>query len=416
MKKFFIFLIILSNVLLFTSCDSSDDAKLSSENYITDFLVEGHTVEFNQQANKVIIRVAPNFYDTMFKYTIVGVAPKARTSISLKGNLNIFNNQSFFTVYAENGESRKIEIEIVKLDGIIDAIIINSQNIKVDHKLLIKDDSIDVLVDKDLIQSFFPLVSYNFTFNTTPGSYVEEIKDVIVGADTPFRITYVTQDGTKKEYTVAFKNYKASISYLVMPAITFKTNINHFPNIWALKVMSRSSTGLPDKYTAGLSPNDNILLTLETEREAYKNIAPLILRVNHQSSVSPAIDEARDFTKDVVYTVTSESGIPTEIKVRTFFEKFITNLPIQYIQVSQRGSINIRYYAISPIEKVKLINTRTSEVVATTITHHNAMNGTALYDIYLQVDTNLPKDIYDMELTLENNDVISKPIQQVISR
>jgi len=416
MKNLILNLVFLLSVLSFSSCSNSDNTTLSAENFITDFLVEGHEVAFNKEENKVVIKVEPSSYDTRFKYQIVGLAPKASTSIPVEGEMSITSNSTSFTIYAENGDRRRIEIQIVQKDGIISANIVNSENYQVTNRLLIKEDTIDILVDKDLIQSFFPLVSYTFTFTTTPGSYVKEITDVIVGADTPFTITYVRQDGSEKQYTVAFKNTRIRLSYFVMPAVTFQTNINYYPHIASLQVNSRSSTTIPEKYTQGLEPLDHIFLTLETEKEAFKHVKPLILRTNYKSTISPGIDEARDFTQDVVYTITSESGTPKEIKIRTFFEKFITSLPIQYISIEKNNRMMFRYYAISPIKEVKLINTKTAEVVKTTVIDHTTLNETSLYQLWLRVDQQAPDTVFDMEITLENNDVISKPIQQVSTR
>lgn len=67
MKKSLLHLIFLLSTLIFSSCSNSDNTTLSSENFITDFLVEDHDVEFNKEDNKIIIKVEPSFYNTQFK-------------------------------------------------------------------------------------------------------------------------------------------------------------------------------------------------------------------------------------------------------------------------------------------------------------------------------------------------------------
>lgn len=415
MKKLLLKIFLILFIINITGCSDSDNVNSSSENYITDFIIEGHQVEFNKETNKITIHVEPSFYNTSFKYKIIGLAPKARTSIPLEGELTISNNTEYFTVYAENGNSRRIEVIVIKKEGITGVKIVNSKNYQVDNKIIIKEDSIDILVDKDLIQSFFPLVAYKFSFTTTPGSHVKEITDVVVGADTPFRITYVSKDGSEKEYTVTMKNFKTNLNYLVMPSITFKTSINYYDHLSSMKVTTRSSTTIPEKYTKGLNPQDHIFLTLETEKEAFKNVKPRIIRTNYKSTISPELDQARDFTKDVIYTITSESGTTTEVKVRTFFEKLITNLPVQYEVIEPDGRVMFRYYAISPIKEIKIINKETSKVLKTSIIENEVIQG-SLYQIRLRVEGAVSNELYNMEFTLENNDVILDPIQKIEAR
>lgn len=137
------------------------------------------------------------------------------------------------------------------------------------------------------------------TILISDGAKIRTSMDVAANFSVPVTYTVTAQDGTPKTYTVSVtvgKNVQAKIS-------TFK-----------LDKLKPAVNGIIDES------NKTILLNVSFGTSVTSLI--LSISISEKAMVLPASGVAVDFTSDVTYMVTSESGIAVPYTVKAVVQKF----------------------------------------------------------------------------------------------
>lgn len=362
--------------------------KLSSEKEILKFTVEGYKTEIKD--GKLYIYGLS--WQNKYGIPVVETSEKATVSPIFTERF-ILSWITKFTVTAEDGSTKEYPVIYSQADG-IEEIKLNFQyngesrmkyvgifdevakTITIDYARTRNNEYEGVLEIKTVGDA---------TTNPKTGTPLEKILE---------SISVTTKSGTEN-YTLRIRNTDAYIGKLNLPVVIGE---------------SRYASYVNKKYTEGLGNLDLCVFTIDNQN--LKNIKPSVFEYSDFATVSPSPTIAQDFSKDVEYTVTSQSGITNKIKIRTIHPKILVTNEINnsdYISYSTVSSTFFEYYhAIGQVSKVEMVNTITKEVISCTLSQQQEVTSEKNY-YYMVIYTSKtpPKDdIFFMRVTFPDGSVV----------
>lgn len=412
--------------VLFTSCsDDSDDDNRSSENELLKFEVEGVKTKIEDNTIYVYFEAV----EKEFTYPIFLTVSENARAYFVKDNDNIqyavSNGDTFnfsegyntLRVQAKDMSTQDYKIEIVQADGF------SSMRIEIYGVWNGKPISIEGIVEGDIDEE-----NKEVTF-IVPFEYAQDFRRVMM-----FRTTYT---GDKDYITVPNKNdflnlssFKEiyildNVSQEMVKYSVVILNSDAFIKTIELplaNVFLKSSTAwignMSDyDYNKGLGRNDHIAFALENEN--IVNISPISITMTPNSTISPDENQSRDFTEDVKYMGTSESGVQHEIIVRVIKRKVLVSpyTGLQHVINGLNGTIE--YVAISPIVSGVLVNTKTKEEYpmenftnnGSSTSNPRATKASFVMKNVLPAGESATDMLYIPRVTLENGDITDVDIQ-----
>ena len=387
LKNSFKLLIIFSLMALSFSC-SDDDPVLSSEKDILKFEIPNIKTEI--KGEKILIYVEASQTDLKFLPQIT-VSPKAQFTPMLENPIDFSSGQTFY-VTAEDHTQKTYTTEIVKKGGLESIILYFIRDSAISYyryRGIIDHDkqSITFNYDKDEydLQMYKPVVEIN-----TIGSAILDIKN---GDELPYdrKEIKITVNNEEKAYKIIRQNIKNKILNIRIPAGWNYSSLN--PH-WAYS-----------DDAEGLTTEDHIVFVLETEN--LTNVVPTDIKISIGATISPSVTEARDFSKDVKYTVKSETGVSQDIIVRVVKKKTLfpsSNQTGLYRGVTSRY-VSEEYKAISKVKEAYIIDIETNEKQKCEITQNYAKEEKDSYYMIMNAPF-ADKKKYKLEVVLENGDIV----------
>ena len=120
------------------------------------------------------------------------------------------------------------------------------------------------------------------------------------------------------------------------------------------------------EYIVGLEEDDILFYTLKNQD--LTNITPDYFKISDYASITPDSSLPQDFSEDVVYTVTSETGVSQTRKVRVVEKNILmSNATNGAFSLSYTTNFFRYYIATSPIVDVELVNVETGEILGSEI-------------------------------------------------
>ena len=407
--------------VLFTSCsdDSTDDNRSSSEKELLKFEVEGAKTKIVDNTIYVYFEAA----EKEFTYPIFLTVSENARAYFVQDNDNsqytvengyLFNfSEGYNTlkVQAKDMSTQDYKIEIVQADGF------NSMRIEIYAVWQGKPISIEGTIEGDIDEE-----NKKVTF-IVPFEYAQDIRRVMMFSTTytgnkdyttipnkndfldlsSFKEIYILDNVSQEmvKYSVVILNSDAFIKTIELP----------LANVF-LKSSTAWTGNMSDyDYNKGLGRNDHIVFALENEN--IVNISPISITMTSNSTISPDENQSRDFSKDVKYIGTSESGVQHEIIVRVIKRKVLVS-PYTGLKRVENGLYGtLEYVAISPIVSGVLVNTQTKEEypmenftnIGSSTYYPGAIKASFMMKNVLPAGESMTDVLYIPRVTLENEDV-----------
>ncbi|HDZ06098.1 hypothetical protein LCGC14_0129340 [marine sediment metagenome] len=351
-------ILVLLFLLTLSSC-SKDEEKpeviKSEAKEITSFEIQGVTTEIEGDIIKIYAPASLDFYS--WKPTI-NISEKA--SISPEINVKVdFANPILFRVYAEDGSFKLYTTELILLEGLQEIIL----------KLRTKDDEqtavdrylgkIDELNNKIQIDYSGDTVERWESWDLLPYLAIETTNDLETlpannhFIDLSIKDHQLTIPGLDKIYELSIQSSDNFIKGINLPLRKEFISTNFAKNAFP-------------EFIIGLEEDDILFYTLKNQD--LTNITPDYLRISDYASITPDPSLPQDFSEDVVYTLTSESGISKTRKVRVVEKNIlISNATNGAFSLSYNTNFFRYYIATSPIVDVELVNVETGEILGSEI-------------------------------------------------
>ncbi|CAM3317291.1 hypothetical protein [Zobellia roscoffensis] len=388
-------------ILIMTSCSDSEEAvTLSSEKQITSFEISGLTTEI--QGTNILIHVPPSADLSSSLSPRIEVSTKANFSLPF-GTINLEEPEKI-TVTAEDGSSVEYTITPVFAKGIQEINVIYTQELdgetktgkyvgKIDeeNKTVIFEVSKEYLLQENVIVQIEII---------TIGEVVTEPKqsDFI---DLSLESISTIIDETNTVYTVRFLNIGKTLGQFYLDMTGFKTG-------------GSPSRQAPESDREGLPTGNLIYYTLENQDLSNISVSTSFFPMG--ATISPSIDESIDFTNDVTFTVTSESGATDEFTVRVVKKKiFFSGEILGNSSTIDNDAFN-RYFSNSKISKLYLVNYDTNRRIACNINSDNFEPGVSTYITYQITDEVEDGERFVLEVELENGEVVTTNERVVINK
>ncbi len=378
---------------------------LSSEKDIENFTIEGIETSILQSDKIININTSASQTDYLFSPKII-VSNKASISPASEILLD-FTNQIEYTVTAEDG-SKKIYKTILNKKNGLENIKLRLESNGVQTQIytgIINENDKKIFIDfpKSTINTWNYLTYLEINLLGENLSSIPETNNEI-NIESLEQIQVIQPEGTTT-YSIDFRNTENFLSCFGLPIIT------NFP-------CAHTASNTYDEYTNGLNNNDLVFFTLENQN--ITTISPNIFNVSTGATVVPSPDTVLDFTNDITYQVTSESGILKPYKIRVIKKKILLGndwSPILFNGVSSSSSSFFLYYnAISKISEATLVNIDTNIEVPCQILGNDYIDPSTETYIVLNYDTQLNAgERYYLRVTLENGITIDTKYKISIS-
>ena len=277
--------------------------KLSSEKELFEFSVEGFSTKIKE--GKVYISA----YSWQSPYGLPAITVSEKATVS--PNPTVSTNLSWInkiTVTAEDGSTNEYPVVWSQADGISEIKVDFSYNgsSRMRYFGVFDENAKTITIDYERERNStytgaLVIATRGEGTTTNPGSGVplDEI---------PESISVTTKDGTVN-YALRVRNINTYIHKIELPVI---------------EGVGRWASNVYPKYREGLEDTDICIFVLENEN--LKNITPSSFTLSHGAVSSPLLTTPQDFSKDIVYTITSQSEAVRKVTVRTVPIKiFFTN-------------------------------------------------------------------------------------------
>lgn len=403
MKIFFVLVTFIS-LLVVSSCvndEAENGYSKSSAKDILTFEIPNIETSIDNVQKKIIIKVGANLTNLNL-ITKITISEKATLSNrSLISDIN-YDGTVTFEVIAED-MSRVVYTVIVERLPVVGLKIfeIKITNPQLGSYLGVIDymtKTINVILNKDDIVGF-PLSIKKVIIETSTGYSSSLVTGNTIDIDNSGSLVLTKPDGTIENYQIFIKSSGNRVQFFAIPSTFQLTEIDLF----ASSVLYSTSTPTAG---AGLQPTDLIVRTLITED--VSNMAPAVLVVSKLATISPSKTTPQNFNNDVTYTITSESGIPSTVKVRLVKEKILvhTDYNGQINNLQNYGNGYIRYVAVSKIASIKFKNVQNNQLVNGTIINNYKQGTSDEYYLSYTVPTGT-LGTFKLIATLEDGSVIN---------
>ncbi|QOG01611.1 hypothetical protein [Flavobacterium sp. MDT1-60] len=397
MKKLLRFSFLISFFLLLFSCASDSETpvvKSSSKDLIT-FEISNIKTSIDQVNNKITVVLPPTS----------GVQLEVFIKTSEKSKLNVPDHSTInlsipteYIVTAEDGTTKKYIVEVIKEEGIKSFTIKLGKPLggEISGKIDVANKTITVELSKDMLRSF-PSAIQTAVFETTPGITTNLVSGNPYDTTNPTDLIITKSNGAFEIYHVLVKGTDNNVSIISFPTSYVTLDV---------KIYDYTASNFPAKLTAGLQPTDRIIRTLDTE-----NISNVVLRsfsASVSATVSPDPSLPQNFNQDITYTITSETGLKREVKLRVLKDKILISGEgdSRSYQYSTGGSF-FRYIANSKITAIKFINETSLEEGTAKIGEHVSYDNTKDRYISFSFPETTKPGKYIIKVVLETGDEIT---------
>ncbi|QWX85157.1 hypothetical protein H0I23_05835 [Cellulophaga sp. HaHaR_3_176] len=367
-------------VLIFFGCskdEKSPEVIKSNAKEIISFVIEG--IETQIEGNTIKIYTPPTLSNYNFQPSIT-ISEKA--VISPTNSVFNFENEIVFKITAENGIVNSYSTQLIKIEGLQEVIL----SFKSDDDILYNGVDrifgvIDEINKKIKIDYSGEIVKYWASRPSHHHPYLE-IKTLGDVETSPSSNDYI--DLSDKNQKLEIPSFNSTYELSIQNTDNLFFNIN-LPLI-ALGHSTNSSTSYAHQvypeFTEGLSDNDILFFTLKNQD--LSNLTPTFLEYSDYATITPDETMPQDFTKDVTYMITSETGVSNTQKVRVV-EKSILFDRTRYPSSipSSSGRVGTWYKATSKVTEVILVKVDNGETLNCEITD-NHINADG--DFYLTFD------------------------------
>lgn len=331
-------------LLLSFSC-KKDKEEPSKENEILSFSIGNR---------KATIKGTEVFLSLPYNYSIKSLSP----SITLSKNARVspvpglaqnFTEPVLYTVTAEDGS---IQVYTVTVE-----VVSNSKNDILKFELAKGYDKFVGIIDTTQPVIKIPIPFYlKGTKNFITNIQISDSATINPPADSEFQFdgkpkeyNVTAQNGDEKTYTVYLQNSDNYVSSFTFPGLTEYASFSNDLQVTIVPILSNVDVS---------------------------NLCPSIT-IPENATITPANGACGDFSKDVVYTVTSESGYAEKYVIR--LEK--RTIIIQYEDVDvyyslYNGYFSFGYRAICSIDSAQLIKVASGQVVSCNVKSEEKQEGT----------------------------------------
>lgn len=387
------FTLLIGIFFIFFSCSSSDDdASYWGKDILVfdvenaDVKIEGNTILVNFSSQQSDFNLAPE----------ITVSEGAKVFPGSGTKVNFRNENVTFTVTAKDGTEKIYRVKMTQSDGLqaVKLCFFNantSELIPFPGTIDEENKTITIKVTKSLFSNsrYTPYVETSTVgkdkYKATPSA-----EDVISENWDTYDLINETKQ-VSASYRVILLNTEAAIESINFPIEGYGIKYNLVANCYP-------------KYTQGLRNTDYIVFTFDGQ--SLTSVIPT-MTYSQGATISPAIDVAQDFTKDVQFSITPESGdSPSLYTIRVVKKKLIisNDHDNRSYGIISGGQSIIRYNAISPIKGGSLFDVQTGEEIKiATAVNKPARIGYTLTATYSK---SLLSGTYRLRVTLENGDVV----------
>jgi len=351
-------ILVLLLLLTLSGCSKEDEKPeviKSEAKEITTFEIEGVTTEIDGDIIKIYAPASLDFY--YWKPTI-NISEKA--SISPVINVKVdFTNPILFRVYAEDGSFKLYTTELILLEGLQEIVLKlgskDGKQIAVDRYL----GKINELNNKIQIDYSGDAVERWESWELFPFLAIETTNDL---ETEPANNHFI--DLSIKDHQLAIPGLDKIYELSIQSSDNFIKGIN-LP-IRREFISSNFARDAFPEYIVGLEEDDILFYTLKNQD--LTNITPDYFKISDYASITPDSSLPQDFSEDVVYTVTSETGVSKTRKVRVVEKNILmSNATNGAFSLSYTTNFFRYYIATSPIVDVELVNVETGEILGSEI-------------------------------------------------
>lgn len=365
----------------------------SSAKSIVSFAVQGYETEVDE-AGRTITITMPGFIDVKEVTPTVVVSEKATLSPASGTAIDI-SAEATYTVTAEDKSEQRYTIKVKYTYGLKEFKMIaggyQTTNGKIDHvkKEIVLDakfsDIRSALLWRNTLVTEITMQNGE-TISPVSGSTIDL-------ADPEDHYVHVSPT-LDVPYKVVIRNVDNTLRYFVLnegaPIVYSGSNKDDlFPD---------------DPSLAGLSSNAIVVPVLSTENVTnYTNVR---IDISERATISPDRTAIKNFTNDVQYTITSETGAARVYTVRVVKKSLIIINEYHYYtpQISNDGSVFTEHYnSISEITGAKLISQEGKADVACTV---SSWQYSGSKQLRVKPTAAFEKGTYKLEITLANGEVI----------
>ncbi len=402
--KIFYILVLFISFLFFPSCSKETSEKgllKSAAKDIITFDIPNIETNIDNVQKRITIKVGANLTNLNLR-TKITISDKATLyNKTLVSDIDYGNTVSF-EVVAEDLSRVVYTVVLERLAVIgLTKFEIKITNPQIGSYLGVIDAStktINVVLNKDNIVTL-PLSIKKVNVETTAGYSSSIVTGDTIDIDNPGNLVLTKPGGATEVYQIFIKSSGNRVQFFSIPSTFQLTEIDLF----ASTVLYSTSTPTAG---AGLQSSDLIVRTLVTED--VSNMVPAVFIVSKLATISPSTITPQNFNNDVTYTITSESGIPSTIRVRLVKEKIIvhTDYNGQINNLQNNGGGYIRYVAVSKIASIKFKNVQTNQLVNGAIINNYKQGTTDEYYLAYTVPAGT-LGTFKLIATLEDGSVIN---------
>lgn len=354
---------------------------LSADKSLTNFIVPDYTVTISGNQFKINVPALTDVTQLTPSFTISEHATVSPAS----GTPQDFTNPVQYTVTAEDNSQTVYTVSVKPIYGITNVLLTVTGNIGFNTTI----DNSNFLVTGDVsfltIMSRLPLV---YTVTPETGFLITPPNGTTIDVDAPGVIYAKAPNNVVQTYTLQIRNKDSFITGIQLQPTDFSF---------------QGHMAYPEEKT-GLSDTDIILRILTTEN--YTNVVPAAIHSSARSTLVPSASTARDFTNDVTYQVTSETGVQNQFIIRVLRHEILipNDFKTSGMSIPANGnSFSTTYRSVSDITAAKLIHATTGAEISCTIS--KSVSGG---ENRLHVDPSgaFAAGTYKLQVTLANGSVI----------
>ncbi|WP_298505074.1 hypothetical protein [uncultured Maribacter sp.] len=378
-------------IFFICSCSNDDSEPVaikSDSKEIIDFFIDGIDTEIDGNIIKIYVPASREL-----NRFLPQIKSSEKSEVFPKLNIPIdFTNPVNFVVKAEDASINNYTTELITLNGLESITMIlksDDGNTGVDKF----HGEIDELEEKIYIYyssksvngfkrfDYFPYLDIKMTNNEETIPTLNDIIDI----SNKNQKLYIPS--LNKSYDLIIKNEDNLIERIYLPLTTYGS-------------FSQLASSAYDEFRVGLDDNDYIFHTLKNQD--LTNLKPDSILISDYATITPDLSTPQDFSKDVTYTITSETGVEKTRKIRVIEKNIIfPNDTSNAGSVSNNTTWFDRYIATSKVIAITLVNRETNETLACQIIENYETTDGDTY-LILEIDEMpLTRSSYYYRCTLE---------------
>lgn len=394
-------------LMIITACKKDGESGSgSSEKKILTFKVDSISGVIDEANHTININLTSNYSLNAVPATIT-ISENATVSPALKVTIDL-TKPFIYTVKAENGSTVNYtvtgKIGVNNQAGILSFKVTTIEDKNPSAEVTIDSVNNKVFIDMYIFEKTDRKVKTNVQLSygatSVPGP------NDIVDFSNPVHYVVKAENGSIREYDVMIRNVRNYLDSLVLPV--HGVEYGKYLEPYALNSGGLLLRFIPQDFMGMAGEGYVMFYALESDdlflRRPYKAV------ISPDATVSPSFDLLTDYTKDVVYKISSQSGAVKNYRVRVIRNKVIMkNMALYqgYYTISSFSSLYpLDYRSNERIKQVWAVDTLTQAITPMQIQKYKEKDDWGIYHDYIGLAEGYPLAIgtYRLKVKLENGE------------